>query len=460
MGSEAKRIAMDVLGWMWGTVQGAFNEKMDISQIIVDAVIGMIPLVGDVTAVRDLIAISLGLAEDEKKREDTMQWVMLVIFVFALIPIAGGVIKGVGRLALKVTEDLAKNAKVLEEVITFLNRVGHGNAVKYLKELNVMKYQAEILEKFHGFIDTVNLALSRVKEKLGGILSADMLATIDRWRMQLGQLRKLADAKIPLALKELNAKLLKLQQLVYRGEWSTVTAGTKNVTREAEARLVEESQIAATRSAHGGAKQNPATSLKENEIAKVYQPKDGWIDLRSRSDPIQVGKSKAERYPWIEAFSGPIKAAELKSGDTLVRIFVTGDKANGAWWIRVAQRPKSGKEWRELFAVLDEFSKNGSYAIARVKEGHSLKVWEGKVSEQFGKTNPGQYLTGGGNQLFMNSRDPATLAAFDIIETGLTKWTDLSHVGYAAGNIKVASAARVERLAEHEEQPKRAAGAH
>ena len=49
--TEVARWAMDASDWLWGTVQGAFNEKQSTSQIVVDAVIGMIPLVGDATAV-------------------------------------------------------------------------------------------------------------------------------------------------------------------------------------------------------------------------------------------------------------------------------------------------------------------------------------------------------------------------------------------------------------------------
>ena len=44
--SQFKQISSEVAGWLWGTVQGAWNEKQTVSQIIVDAVIGMIPLVG------------------------------------------------------------------------------------------------------------------------------------------------------------------------------------------------------------------------------------------------------------------------------------------------------------------------------------------------------------------------------------------------------------------------------
>src|SRR4051812_11425801 len=87
--------------WLWGTVEGAFNEKATLSQILVDAAIGMIPFVGDVTGVRDLLAVVIGLSTDPRKREEKTQWVLLVVLSFALILVVGGVIKGVGRLLLK-----------------------------------------------------------------------------------------------------------------------------------------------------------------------------------------------------------------------------------------------------------------------------------------------------------------------------------------------------------------------
>jgi hypothetical protein len=148
-----KETSLETGQWIWGTLQGSFNEKQSISQILVDAVIGMIPLVGDVTAVRDLIAVSIGLAKDSRKRESTMEWVFLVILIFALIPVIGGVIKGVGRLVLMVGKDVAKNREILEQIIKFLNRVGEGDAVKWLAKLNVLKYQPELIEKMTGLPD-------------------------------------------------------------------------------------------------------------------------------------------------------------------------------------------------------------------------------------------------------------------------------------------------------------------
>lgn len=106
--SQFRAMAADVGSWAWGTVQGAFNEKASLSQILVDAVIGMIPLLGDVTAVRDIIAVVIRLIDDPDARESVWEWVLLVVLVFALIPVVGGVIKGVGRILCKVFKAAAE----------------------------------------------------------------------------------------------------------------------------------------------------------------------------------------------------------------------------------------------------------------------------------------------------------------------------------------------------------------
>jgi hypothetical protein len=470
MSTDGKRIALDVVDWMWGTVRGAFNDKMDLSQIITDAVIGMIPVVGDVTAARDLIAISLGLAGDEKKREDKMQWVLLVIFVFALIPVFGGVVKGVGRLALDVTEDVARNAKVLEDVIAFLNRVGHGNAVKWFRELDVLKYQTQVLERFNALLDTLVKATERIRDKLGSVLPDSLLARLQSWGEGFKKVKQAGAKMIPEGIKELHAKLLRLQQLVYRGEWHTVTPGMRNVTREAEARLVEDATVTAERSAHGGWKQNPATEAHKSEIAKVYKWQEGYADLLSGTGPTAFEK---EAYTKIAAFSGPIKAAKVQEGEYILRIHTSDSKtATGPWWVRLPPGVteanwrdfmKNGKEWREVLAVLDEFSANGAFSLCHIKPGHSINAWEGRAAEQFGMKNPGQYLPGGLVQLYTEAWSRSFDDAVEwLVRAGKTGWTDLEDVGYAAGNVKAAGVARAQRLAANEEQSKRpaTAGAH
>ena len=143
--AEKKSIIAEVGGWLWGTIEGGFNEQQSLSQIIVDAVIGMIPLVGDVTAVRDLIAVILRLIEHPEKRNDKLEWLTLVLLLLALIPVAGGVIKGCGKLIIRASEGVGKHAEILRDIIQFLNRIGEGNAVKFIKNLNFEKYTGEIL---------------------------------------------------------------------------------------------------------------------------------------------------------------------------------------------------------------------------------------------------------------------------------------------------------------------------
>ncbi|MEJ2629932.1 MAG: hypothetical protein P8015_01685, partial [Acidihalobacter sp.] len=103
-----KAASMETGQWIWGTVQGSFNDKMTTSQVITDAVIGCIPLLGDATAVRDLIAVSIGLSDDPKKREDVWEWAMLGVMVLALIPVLGGVLKGVGKLVIRFAKAVGK----------------------------------------------------------------------------------------------------------------------------------------------------------------------------------------------------------------------------------------------------------------------------------------------------------------------------------------------------------------
>lgn len=82
--TDFKTVALESGQWLWGMVQGAFNQKATLSQIVVDAVIGMIPLVGDVTAVRDITAVTTRMVDEEEARNNVWEWVLLVVLVLAL----------------------------------------------------------------------------------------------------------------------------------------------------------------------------------------------------------------------------------------------------------------------------------------------------------------------------------------------------------------------------------------
>jgi hypothetical protein len=419
---EFKLYAVETGQWLWGTVQGAFNEKMSLSQIITDAVIGMIPLVGDVTAARDIIAISSGLATEQKKRDDTMQWVLLVIFIFALIPVFGGVIKGVGRIAVRLGDDVVKAvghaahhgdeiAKLANEIIAFLNRMGHKNAEAWFKALNVLSYQGQILGKFRHLCDTLILSINRYVLRFQRVLPQSLVARSEQLVAGFKQIKALGESKIPQALKELHAKLARLQKMVHAGgvppvhKAKVVTAqtGQKTVSYVEEARLLERG--AAKRIARGGKHpQNVAPAGKDSAskaaIAKVYKYEVGFPNLAKYPD------KSGTYYPAIAAAQGPIKN-EILSGETLFRSFGPKGKTHGVdvaksnpigmWWGR-GTPPKTAAEWRGSFGVLDEFNRNGWLSVIHIPPGTKLPACTSTVSEQYGKAISGQFLEGGGKQ--------------------------------------------------------------
>ncbi len=481
---EFQLYATEVGDWLWGTVQGAFNEKQSLSQIITDAVIGMIPVVGDVTAARDLVAVSSGLINHPEKRESKLEWVLLVILVFALIPVLGGVIKGVGRLALNVTETVAKDAtklaKVANEILAFLNRIGHMNAEAWLKSLNVMKYQAELVAKFRAFCDTVIISIHRYGLRFQRVLPQSLVARMEQLSQGFQQLKVLGDRMIPQALKDLHEKLEYLQKVIHSGgvpppskaRVLLAQTGKKTVTYAEEARILEgKSRRRVVRA--GKFPQNMASNhpLHRSNIAKIYHHETGYPDLLSKADP-------AGFYPNIASASGPIRNEEL-SGVVLFRAFgpsgntrgvaVWESNAIGPYW-GVGKPPATAKEWRAQCAVLDEWNRNGWLSIIHVPSTAKVKGCTSTVAEQFGNKLPDQFLEGGARQAFITEffdqqyKDAAallfkqgggkiTLSNGMTVEIRKSGWFDVNgRAGY--GKHAIPGASVVERLGLTERQTK------
>lgn len=442
--SHFKAVCADVGSWTWGTVQGAFNEKASFSQILVDAVIGMIPLVGDATAVRDLIAVIIGLIDDPKKRESTWEWVLFVVLLLALVPVLGGVAKGVGRILCKVFSEAAKLrgaarlahiAEGAKEIVAFLNRIGVKNAEKWLKSLRFAEYQAQILERFGALMNTLSVVLKKVTAKMGSLMPAGLGHRIEALQQGIAQLKAKGNEMIPLAIKELDQDLRELQAYVRSGGETTsrialheVATGQRVVTRADEARLVEDGVLPA-RSTRGGWKQNEAVLKKPNTWGG-YKPEPGYPDLTKNVVD--------DKLPWVAAYSGRIVNRELKQGEEIYRLFgpkgvthgvlVDPTKASGAWW-GLGKAPTAAREWREHAAVLDEFNRDGFIVIGKVIGAKGPKAAVGTVSEQAGTKLSGQYLGGGTTQalFFTNatSADHLKQLGEQVIKSGKSEtWVD------------------------------------
>jgi hypothetical protein len=471
--------------WIWGTAQGAFNEKQTLAQIITDAVIGMIPVVGDVTAVRDLIAVGSGLATNPEKRTHTGEWVLLVIFVFALIPVFGGVVKGVGRITLRMTEAAAKEsgaaAKIAEDLVMFLNRIGHKNAEAWLKSLDLLKYEGEIIRRFRNFCDVFIVSILRYGMRFHGILPQSLIERLEKLSDGFTQIKVLGDTMIPLALKDLHERLSYLQKFIHAGgvpppdKAVTMLAqtGRKTVTYAEEARLIErgtkKSIVRAGKFPQNLASAHPSRKL---EIAAVYRHQEGFPNLLKNSDLSET------YYPAIAAASGAIKN-ELLSGEVLFRSFgpkgithgtkVAKSNPIGIFWGR-SQPPALAEKWRVPYAVLDEWNRNGWMVKIHIPANVKVPACTSTVSEQFGREIAGQFLEGGGrqavietfleseiititNKLLAEGGGQMPLASGITIEVRGSGWKGVNgEIGY--GETVIPGATILERLGPREHQMK------
>ena len=145
------------LQWIWGLVQGDFNENPTVGQIICNAIITAIPLVDQVADARDLTANIKALAWD-KRYNEFMVWLAFFFTLIGLIPSVGSLLKGVLKL-------VWRGAK-LDEVLRYFNALAKGNGVRWLKELRAGKlrdYSQQAAQIAKQVIDTCLDVLNQAK---------------------------------------------------------------------------------------------------------------------------------------------------------------------------------------------------------------------------------------------------------------------------------------------------------
>ncbi|MEM6472768.1 MAG: hypothetical protein AAF802_24615 [Planctomycetota bacterium] len=190
---QATTSALDSVGqWIWGTIQGDFNKDQSISQLAVNTLLGLIPIVDQVLDVRDIIAglkdIILFYMMDEEEQaeqEDVLGisyelWIWINVFIIALgsIPIVGSAVKGVVKGILhylkqlgKVAGDLSPNQlrHLWEVTVSILNKFGVGNAHKWLKEFpgKLDGWMDEAATKVRGGLDAIKQMIDSAKDYAG-----------------------------------------------------------------------------------------------------------------------------------------------------------------------------------------------------------------------------------------------------------------------------------------------------
>lgn len=457
---EFKAVANEVGNWCWGTLEGGFNEKQTIGQITTDAVISMFPIAGEVTAARDVIASIIRMADDPKKREEVSEWVILILPLLALVPLFGGAVKGVGKLLMRVGKNAEEDRKIFNAIIALLNKIGQGNAVKFIRELDFLKYAKPIVDGVNEAALRVKSALAYLQARMKPVLPEKVTKRMEAIQDQIDKVRSLAGRMVPKALKELNVRLRVIQQLAYEGEWHLIPNAGKVTTREVEARLVT--------TARGKIWEADEMHHAPNTLAE-YSHVDGWPNLASGRFVKENPRKPNDKDYWaIKAFNGSIKHKELREGTIIYRVLEPADDsmAAGFWWCYLDPKSIKGAYWRVKFAVLQSWSQNGKYVTYVIPPGKTLRAWEGTAASQIdnaaivkGRPNEGfgQYLEGGETQLLIDfTHDANQYAEVEVkaLQKQDTAWNDHMNINIPDRN------ADVQYLGKYEQERKTLASAN
>ena len=420
--------------WLRGVILGEWEDNRSTSQVVSDALAGMVPGIGSIITLRDLIAVIVRLAKHPEKREDVDEWILLIAMLLPLIiTVLGAVVAGVGALVgaelggflRAVALMLVKKGGVgLRSILEFLQGHGYGNAAAALGEIKFSRYRQAVADGLNAHIDKL-VNLTRGFQTRLTALSPDSLP---RWlpgrtRMmqaiaytptlikQFEQLRATGRRMIPLALIEMDNRLAallagevraatqathviisgqsapKVKRAVpdehHPGLGRTATPETGNIRRLPERRIVEfhvpkhrqEFKYVNNKGIPVGAKPfHEGETVLENPQLRP----DDWLERKS---------SVADGYPNLTApdFRGrptssydtfsELRTTDLRPGEKIVRVVAHDAEPysdGGAFWTR--ELPEDGRQLRAGTSVKEAWNKDGSYVELTVPpNGHP--VW-------------------------------------------------------------------------------------
>ena len=145
-----KKIKSEKSFWntLWGALQGEYNENPTGTEILIDMGINFIPGVGQVCDARDITACLKKLVIDRRVNE-VMIWVTLLLTAIGCVPYAGDVIKAGCKAIIKGADDA---------VLTVLRKLDADDVQKAFKMLKT---------KFTSSIDDATAMVSKWIEKAG-----------------------------------------------------------------------------------------------------------------------------------------------------------------------------------------------------------------------------------------------------------------------------------------------------
>ncbi|MCW7536715.1 hypothetical protein OOT46_02455 [Aquabacterium sp. A7-Y] len=225
------------LDWFWGLILGDFNEDPDAAQIVIGAVIGSLPIIGQAADIRDVCANCYQLSKDPK---DSWKWIALVITLLAFIPGVGDALKGIAKLAMQALKSGgAQAAERIRDILALVRGLGKGDPVKWLQNLPWGEYQSQVV----GFWRKVTGNLLQAMESVGNswiarwAIGHQNVESLEQAARMIRKLRELGESEIPQAFTRLRGAI---DDLLKRAEPEKLdgSSGTKNVLQHSSKPLM------------------------------------------------------------------------------------------------------------------------------------------------------------------------------------------------------------------------------
>ena len=163
---------------LWGALQGEYNENPTGTEILIDMGLNFIPFVGQACDVRDITACLKKLVI-EKRVNEIMIWVTLLLTAIGCVPYAGDVvkagckaiIKGADDIVLKIlrkldADDVQKAFKILKTKFTSSIDDAIAMVNKWIKEAGNSKYGSKIDDVLSSAAEKLRQASDFVTSKI------------------------------------------------------------------------------------------------------------------------------------------------------------------------------------------------------------------------------------------------------------------------------------------------------
>lgn len=275
--------------WVWGIIQGDFNEDASTSQIIARMILTMIPGIDQLADVQDIINVLYKLIWKQEWNV-LMNWVLLVITLIGLIPVLGSLAKGLLKLIIRKAGDISA-LRSLYGICNFFNKM---NAHRWLRDF-ASKLTGEHLQAALNLLDEM---MTRVAAYMAGARSNFLFRSwnriIDDGLAKVASFRLMAPAKLREAAEYLQQRLL---QTLAVAMTRLQRAGTRNTEPHVIRQGVEEPPTRGPYGGTDGTTTGPASG-------RTYDPENvggpirrsDWRNANIDSDGIHDVRTHVNRF--------------------------------------------------------------------------------------------------------------------------------------------------------------------